>query len=169
MRLEQLSAEHLEAVREFERVNRAHFAAWIPDRGDAFFADYPARHAALLRMQEEGTDLFHLLVDDDGTLAGRVNLVDIRDGEAELGFRVGRDFTGRGVATDAVRQVIELAAGAYRLKRLRAAANVTNVGSRNVLLRNGFTLTEETTLDGQPCHLFILDLAGAAEAVAGCR
>lgn len=140
MRLEQITAGHLEAVFTFETVNREYFAAFIPDRGDAFFADYPARHAALLRMQDEGTDRFHVLVTDDGAIAGRFNLIDIRDGEAELGYRVGRDFAGRGVATEGVRRVVELASTVYGLKRLLAETSADNHASQKVLLRNGFRL-----------------------------
>jgi ribosomal-protein-alanine N-acetyltransferase len=161
VRLQPLTAQHLDSVLEFELINRAYFAATVPDRGDDFFADYPARHTALLAMQTAGTDLFHVLVGDDGTLAGRVNLTYISDTGAELGFRIGRDFAGRGLATDAVRQAIQLAASTYALKRLRAAATVHNHGSRTVLLRNGFTLAGETTLDGHPGHKFTLDLAPA--------
>jgi [ribosomal protein S5]-alanine N-acetyltransferase len=129
-----------------------------PDRGDDFFADYPARHGTLLAMQEAGTDHFHVLLADDGTVIGRVNLTYISDGEAELGYRIGQDFTGRGLATEAVRRACRLARSAYGLKRLRAAVTVDNPGSRTVLLRNGFNLVGETTLDGRPAHLFTLDL-----------
>ncbi|MBV1850704.1 GNAT family N-acetyltransferase [Catellatospora tritici] len=144
MRLQQLGAEHLAAVLEFETVNRAHFAATIADRGDEFFADYPARHQALLRMQVAGTDLFHVLMTDEGAVAGRVNLVDISDGEAELGYRVGRDFAGRGLATRSVGQVCELAETVYGLSRLRAETALTNHASRKVLLHNGFGLVAAT-------------------------
>lgn len=158
MRLQQLTAEHRDAVLAFETINRGYFAASVPDRGDDFFADYPARHAALLAMQDAGTDRFHVLVTDDGTIAGRVNLVCVEDREAELGYRIGRDFAGRGLATDAVRQVCELAIAEYGLKRLRAATTMDNHGSRTVLLRNGFTVVGETTLDGRPAQLFTRDL-----------
>ncbi|MGC4879067.1 GNAT family N-acetyltransferase [Micromonospora sp. DT43] len=160
MHLQQLTAAHLDAVLEFETVNREYFAAVIPDRGDGFFADYPARHTALLRMQAEGTDLFHLLLTDDGTVAGRVNLVCISDGEAEIGYRVGRDFAGRGLATEAVGRVCVLAGAVYGLKRLRAGTAVDNHTSRKVLLRNGFRLLGETTLGERPSLQFLLELTG---------
>lgn len=160
MRLQQLTAEHEDAVLEFETVNREYFAAAIPDRGDDFFADYPARHAALLRLQAEGTDLFHVLLTDDGVVAGRVNLVCVEDGEAELGYRIGRDFAGRGVATEAVRQVCRRARQEYGLKRLRAETSAGNHASQKVLLRNGFRLEAETTSDGRQNLRFLLDLGG---------
>lgn len=162
MRLLQLTAGHLDAVLAFEVANRAYFAAAVPDRGEEFFTDYPKRHAALLAMQAAGTDRFHVLLDDGGVLAGRVNLVDITDGGAELGYRIGQGFAGRGAATDAVRQAVALAGGAYGLRRLRAETTLDNHGSRKVLLRNGFTPTGEIVLDGRPGLRFALDLAPAA-------
>lgn len=158
MRLELLTAEHHDAVLAFETVNRAYFASMISDRGDGFFADYPARHAALLAMQDAGTDRFHVLVTDEGVVAGRVNLVDIHDGEAELGYRIGRDFAGRGLATSGVRQVCELAREAYGLTTLRARTDAGHAASQKVLLRNGFTLTGETMLNGRPAPAFVRTL-----------
>ena len=166
MQLQQLTAQHAGAVLEFETVNRDYFAAAIPDRGDDFFADYPARHAALLEMQEAGTDLFHVLMSDDGTVIGRVNLVRIRGGEAELGYRIGRDFAGRGLATEAVRRACRLARSTYGLERLGAAVTEDNPASRKVLLRNGFTIVGETTRNGRPAQLFSLDLDQAVSTSA---
>jgi hypothetical protein len=51
------------------------------------------------------------------------------DGEAEIGFRIGRDFAGRGLATEAVRRACHLARSVYGLKRMRAATTVDNHGS----------------------------------------
>ncbi|GIE97250.1 GNAT family N-acetyltransferase [Paractinoplanes rishiriensis] len=158
MRLVPLTAAHEDAILAFETVNRDYFAASVPDRGDDYFAAYPDRHAALLDYQRAGTDRFHVVMTDDGTVAGRVNVTLIANGEAELGYRIGRDFAGRGVATEAVRQVCLLARDEYGLVRLRAAATMDNPGSRTVLLRNGFALGAETTLSGRPGHWFARSL-----------
>lgn len=158
MELQQVTAEHRDAILEFETVNRDYFAASIPDRGDAYFADYPSRHAALLEWQAAGTDLFHVLVTDDGRIAGRVNLVEIAGGEAELGYRIGRDFAGRGLATEAVAQVCRLAREQYGLQRLRAGTSPHSHASRAVLLRNGFGFVGESIVEGRPTHLFARDL-----------
>jgi len=158
MRLERLTAWHQDAILEFEIANRDYFRAMIPDRGDAFFADYPAHHAELLAFQAAGTDRPHVLVTEDGAIAGRVNLIRIADGEAELGYRIGQEFAGRGLATEAVRQVCELAGAEYGLTRLRARATDDNAASIAVLLRNGFVVTGETTLNGRPGHHYRRDL-----------
>jgi ribosomal-protein-alanine N-acetyltransferase len=86
-----------------------------------------------------------VLVEPDGSIVGRVNLFDVReDGSAELGYRIAEKAVGKGHATAAVRQVIELAK-AYGLTELRAGTSVDNAASRAVLARAGFTPTGETT------------------------
>src|SRR5690349_9851718 len=103
--VERVTAEHADALLRFELENREYFARVIPDRGDAYFAEFPQRHAELLAYQEAGTDHFHVLV-DDGRIVGRVNLVKIVDGTAELGYRIAESAAGRGLATWAVREVL---------------------------------------------------------------
>ena len=148
--LELLRTDHAAALLAFELENRAYFAASVPDRGDDFFAHFADRHAGLLAWQAAGTDYFHVLVRDGGEVLGRVNLTRIADGCGELGFRVAEKATGRGLATDGVRQVCALAAKEYGLTRLRARATNDNHGSRTVLARTGFAETGAILLDGRP-------------------
>lgn len=148
--LERLRADHADALLEFERANREYFTRTVPDRGDAYFAEFPSRHRALLAEQEAGLCHFHLVVDDRGNLMGRVNLVDVREGAAELGYRIGERAAGRGVATAAVEEVCRLAAEAYGLCALTAATTLDNPASMAVLNRNGFTAAGEISLDGRP-------------------
>jgi Acetyltransferase (GNAT) domain len=107
--LERLRADHAAALLAFERDNRNYFAASVPDRGDEYFAAFDDRHRTLLAWQDEGTDHFHVLVEPDGSIVGRVNLADVTDGSAELGYRIAERAAGRGLATAAVRRVVELA------------------------------------------------------------
>jgi ribosomal-protein-alanine N-acetyltransferase len=156
--LERLRPDHAPALLAFERENRAYFAATIPDRGDDYFVHFADRHQALLAEQEAGTCHFHLVI-DDGEILGRVNLVDVADGVAELGFRIASKAAGRGLATAAVREVVTLATTDYALTTLRAAAATVNFGSQKVLTRNGFTLTgEEISLSGKPGRWYELKL-----------
>ncbi|MER7889001.1 GNAT family N-acetyltransferase [Micromonospora sp. NPDC094482] len=148
--LQRLDARHAPALLRFERENRAFFARSVPDRGDDYFTGFAARHAALLAEQSAGLIHFHVLVDDDGAVLGRFNLVDVADGGAELGFRVAERATGRGVATGGVRRVCDLARDEYGLRRLVASAALENAGSLGVLRRTGFTPIGDVVLDGRP-------------------
>jgi ribosomal-protein-alanine N-acetyltransferase len=136
--LQLLEAGHLEALREFELANRAYFAASITDRGDEFFAQFEERLEARLEEQRAGEAAFHVLVDDDDSVLGRFNLIFVRKHVAELGFRVAERATGRGVATAAVRELCDVAAGRYGVRLLRASASLANHGSRAVLTKAGF-------------------------------
>lgn len=137
--LQRLHAGHAAAVLDFERANRAYFAASISDRGDAYFARFAERHRALLAEQESGLGAYHVVVDDDGAVLGRFNLIFGPDATAELGYRVAERATGRGLATAAVRELCRVAPEWYGLRTLRAAVSSENVASQKVLVKAGFT------------------------------
>ncbi|MFD6279364.1 GNAT family N-acetyltransferase [Streptomyces sp. NPDC060209] len=156
--LERLRPDHAPALLAFERENRAYFAAAVPDRGDGFFAGFDARHAELLAEQAAGMHHFHILADGDGAVLGRVNLVGVTGGSAELGYRIAERAAGRGLATSAVRRICALAFAEYGLTVLRAETTVDNAGSRAVLARTGFVETGAITLTGKPGLRFTRDL-----------
>ncbi|WBB62430.1 GNAT family N-acetyltransferase [Streptomyces sp. WMMC500] len=164
--LERLRAGHAPAVLAFELANRAWFAASVPDRGDAFFDRFPDRFDALLAEQEAGVCAFHVLVDEDGSVLGRFNLVDIEDRAAELGYRVAEHAAGRGLATATVGDLCRLAAGTYGLRTLRAATTHGNVASRRVLVKAGFVAVGPAApehLGGKPGTWFRRDLTAGGE------
>src|SRR5262249_47975704 len=133
--LEQLQAGHAPAVLAFELANRAYFAAFISDRGDEFFDQFADRYSALLAEQEAGLGALYVLVAEDGSVLGRFNLYEIKDGTAVVGYRVAEHAAGRGVATAALRELCRLAAAQYGLRTLRAATSRENVASQKVLTK----------------------------------
>ncbi|MGW2958820.1 GNAT family N-acetyltransferase [Streptomyces sp. NPDC001220] len=148
--LQLLRPDHAPAILAFEQENRAYFAASIPDRGDEYFARFEERHRALLAEQDAGICYFHVVAGDAGEVLGRVNLFDVADGGADLGYRIAERAAGRGLATWAAREICGLAATGYGLTFLRAATTLDNTASRAVLARAGFTVTGETRLSGHP-------------------
>ncbi|MEV7730465.1 GNAT family N-acetyltransferase [Streptomyces sp. NPDC087917] len=167
--LERLHRDHAPALLRFERRNRAYFAASVPDRGDDYFAHFDDRLGELLAEQEAGLHFFHVLVDEHGEVQGRVNLIDVANGSAELGYRIAEAAAGRGLATAAVREVCALAGTQYGLGALRAVTTLDNAGSLTVLARAGFRPTgEEFQLDGRPGLRLAADL-GSSRTMAGVQ
>lgn len=160
--LERLRPDHAPALLAFERENRTYFAASIPDRGDDYFAGFDARHSELLDEQAAGLHHFHIIGDGTGAVLGRVNLVGVANGSAELGYRIAERAAGRGLATSAVRQVCALARTEYGLGVLRAETTLDNAGSQAVLGRNGFVRVGGITLDGRPGMRFTRILTDAS-------
>jgi [ribosomal protein S5]-alanine N-acetyltransferase len=148
--LQRLREDHADAVLEFELANREYFARFVSDRGDAFYEDYLASHRKRLAEQDAGTCMFHVLVDDDGTVLGRFNLTDIKDGRAEVGYRVGQAVAGRGVATSTLSELCDLAAAEYGLRVLFAETTNENVASQRVLEKAGFVNVGSATVAGRP-------------------
>lgn len=156
--LQLVRLDHAPALLAFELENRAYFAASIPDRGDSFFAEFDTQHAQLLERQAAGTAYFHLLVTARGEVVGRMNLVEVADGAAELGYRIAQKAAGQGLATAAVGKVRKLAATEYGLTRLRARVTLDNPASRKVLEHNGFEACGSLTLNGKPARFYICEL-----------
>jgi len=150
--LQRLRADHAPAVLAFELANRAYFATFVSDRGDAFFDHFTEQYSALLAEQEAGTCVFSVLVGEDGTVLGRFNLYDLKDGTAELGYRVAQHRA-------AVQELCRLAAARYGLRRLRAATTYDNVASQKVLTKAGFVPAGPAEPGGRPGIWYQRDLA----------
>ena len=157
--LQRLRADHAPAVLAFELANRAYFATFISDRGNEFFDHFTEQYNATLAEQEAGTCIFHVLVGEDGSVLGRFNLYEVKDGTAELGYRVAQHVAGRGVATVAVQELCRLAAARYGLRRLRAATTYDNVASQKVLTKAGFVPAGPAEPGGRPGTWYQRDLA----------
>ncbi|MFF3608188.1 GNAT family N-acetyltransferase [Streptomyces sp. NPDC002463] len=160
--LKQLDAGHAPAVLAFELANRAYFAASISDRGDKFYDQFADRYSVMLVEQEAGGCAFYVLLAADGSVLGRFNLYDFRDGTANLGYRVAQHVAGRGVATATVRELCQLAAARHGLRTLRAATSHANAASQRVLTKAGFVLVgpaDPADLGGKPGTWYQRDLA----------
>jgi ribosomal-protein-alanine N-acetyltransferase len=159
--LQRLRADHAAAVLEFEKENRAYFAASITDRGDEFFDRFEEILRDRLAEQQAGEGAYHVVVDDDGSVLGRFNLIITGDGTAELGYRVAERAAGRGVASAAVRELSRLAASRYGLRTLRAATSHANIASQRVLTNNDFVPVgpaDPAEIGGKEGTWFELDL-----------
>jgi ribosomal-protein-alanine N-acetyltransferase len=147
--LQRLRPDHEAAILEFEVANRAYFASFIGDRGDAFYANFPELYRMLLAEQDAGTSIGHVLVDGDGAVVGRFNLYEVVDGVAEVGYRIAERVSGQGVATFGAQELCRLAFDEYGLRTLRAAASNENVASQRVLLKVGFVVVGPVLIAGR--------------------
>jgi RimJ/RimL family protein N-acetyltransferase len=79
----------------------------------------------------------------DGRAVGGVGLepmTDVNRRSAEIGYWLGVDYWGRGIATEAVTLVTAWAFGAHGLLRIFAQPFAENRGSRRVLEKAGYVL-----------------------------
>jgi [ribosomal protein S5]-alanine N-acetyltransferase len=137
-----ITAGDAPVLAELLQANREFLAAWGPDRGPRYFTVGGQRQiiADALALHERGTALPHVIRCDDGVV-GRVTLSDIARGtfqSCNLGYWLSESHNGRGLATAAVGEVVDIAFGGLGLHRIEAGTMPRNVRSQAVLQRNGF-------------------------------
>ncbi|MGI1820566.1 GNAT family N-acetyltransferase [Exiguobacterium sp. TRN 1102] len=136
--LKSLSIDDQSALHLFECENRSYFERFVPSRGDTYYDSQGFNHALdrLLTEQIEGKGRYYLIWNND-TIIGRMNVHSSRDGVGEVGYRIGEDYSGRGYATSALRQLLALHLPEY--VELIAETLTNHHASRRVLMRAGFT------------------------------
>ena len=140
--LEKLHIADAEQLFEFELYNRTYFEEMVPTRGDDYynFDFFKSRHESLLEEQAQGICCFYLIKDKEGSILGRINLIDIEEpqGIANLGYRVGKIHTGKGIANRALKLLVEKVVEEGAIKQIEAKTTNNNIASQKVLERNGF-------------------------------
>ncbi len=88
------------------------------------------------------TSLFRA-IEIDGRAAGSIALCrgsDVYQKTAELGYWLAEDYWGRGIMTQAVRQLCREGFSRWDIQRIHAEPFAHNAGSRRVLEKAGFSL-----------------------------
>ena len=116
--------------------------AWPGD--DLTRAAFRRRLAAYARDLETGQGYpFFVYTAQDDELVGGVTLSNVRRGVAQtatMGYWIGQSFARKGYTLRAVREVCRFAFDKLRLHRIEAACLPTNIPSRDLLLKAGFSL-----------------------------
>jgi len=147
-RIRELQRTDTEALLAFEIRNREWFESHIDARDPSFYSlqGVDEHIESYLSDFAIGTWQPFVIEDGSGKIVGRANLksIDPSTASAEVGYRIGRDACGQGLATQALKHLIEQAQGRWHLTQLVAYVFKDNLGSRKVLERCGFLLE-------QPC------------------
>lgn len=138
IRLEVMTHHNLKAVFEFERDNKEFFEQGLPPRASQYFEydSFLKICHGLLEEQKKGECKFFLIYFQE-EMVGRINFSTIKELKAELGYRISRNFQGRGVASKAVELVLD-EAKKLNLNLIEAGTSASNIGSQKVLTKNGF-------------------------------
>ena len=146
MRIRTLQADDATALLEFELHNRSWFEQFVLPRSDTVYSPQGMIEHVATCLDDYASGTMHpcLIFDEDGRIAGRANLKDIDALErtTEIGYRIGQDYVGRGVATEAVIFLKDLAYNQWQLTRLLAFVTTENPASARVLEKCGFVRGE---------------------------
>lgn len=143
IRIRLLFPTDAEPLLRFKEKNREYFRPFWPTQNPA---DYTLRRQTeILAAMTEHARRDHAygfgIFDSGGRLIGTVNLNSVVRGAyhgAYLGYSMEEASTGRGLMTEAVGLVTEVAFAEIRLHRVQAAIMPHNVGSIRVVERNRY-------------------------------
>ena len=115
--------------------NRDFLAPSSPIRAEEFFTVDGQRAGieTVLDEHRQGSRLPHVILTEDGQVAGRITLNEIVRGpfqSCRMGYWVAAEHNGRGLATGAVRGIIRVAFEEVGLHRIEAGTLLHNVGSQ---------------------------------------
>ena len=89
-------------------------------------------------------DPIHIFaIDVEGEAVGGIGIhpqADVQRKNAELGYWLAEPFWGKGIITNAIKQIIEFGFKTYDINRIFARPYGTNIGSQKVLEKAGFVL-----------------------------
>ncbi|MGF6092289.1 GNAT family N-acetyltransferase [Pseudomonas sp. 18173] len=142
----ELRTTDTEALLAFETRNREWFESHIDARDPAFYSLQGVADHIAGYLSDFAIGAWHpfVIVDCRQAIVGRANLknIDLASGSAEVGYRIDQRACGQGLATLALRHLIEQAQVRWGLTQLVAFAYKENLGSRKVLDRCGFQLEQ---------------------------
>jgi RimJ/RimL family protein N-acetyltransferase len=116
-----------EMARDREAIALVGFNPRDPDNWDIFNAHW--------QRNLQNTAGVHRTIVFDGVVVGNVIKYEM-EGEAEVGYWIDKAYWGRGIASEALRQFLEL----VTMRPLLAHVASHNAGSRRVLEKSGFEL-----------------------------
>lgn len=161
-RIRELRSTDTEAMLAFEIQNREWFESHIDPRDPSFYSLQGVADHIESYLADFSNGAWHPFVIEGANeeIVGRANLktINVPKGSAEVGYRVGRQACGQGLATGALKHLIQEAQTRWKLTQLVAYAYEENTGSRKVLDRCGF-LPEPPSGDekaGAECRFVLL-------------
>lgn len=142
----ELNMTDAQALLAFEIQNREWFESHIDARDPSFYSLQGVADHIESYLSDFAIGAWHPFVIEDSRqrIVGRANLksIDSTRGSAQVGYRIDQRACGQGLATLALRHLIQEARMRWGLAQLVAYAFKENAGSRKVLDRCGFKLEQ---------------------------
>ncbi|MBU0912842.1 MAG: GNAT family N-acetyltransferase [Gammaproteobacteria bacterium] len=140
-----LQPEDVEVVLQFELTHKSFFEQKIEARPDEFYQPEAVQQhiAEFLLLEQQALALPTLIFNTDNELIGRANIKDIDQvtKSAYVGYRIAEHWSGKGVASFALYELIQQAKQ-MGLMVLFACVATENQASMQVLKRAGFQQME---------------------------
>lgn len=138
-----ISLDDAPALTDLLNTNREFLSPWEPRRPESYFSlnGQSTVIQSALDQHQNGASLPHVILDESGSIAGRITLNGIVRGpfqSCSVGYWVGEAHNGHGLAGAALRNIKRIAFEELGLHRIQGETLLDNIASQHVLERNGF-------------------------------
>ena len=140
------AAELLRVIQE----SLAHLRPWMPWSHVDYDAEAAAGFLAMAVSTWERGTMFHHAITVDGAIVGVITADRADHDLVEIGYWLHPAHTGRGLATKAAAELVELAFGLDGVSRVQIWHDAANVASSGVPRRLGFTEIGRRTPPREP-------------------
>lgn len=141
LELREMEPDDAQMVFDLVERNRAMLEEWEP--GMAFTSAEGVRAFFSAEMKDDHRLPLNLGIFEDGELRGMVQLASgSNPGEASVGYWLSADHQGRGLVTEAVRALVQIAFDRLGYEHILIDCSERNIRSRRVPERLGFTLAQ---------------------------
>lgn len=96
----------------------------------------------LINEQQNGYCFLYLII-EERKIVGRVNISEVNGSCGEIGFRIAKDYSGKGLTTKAVKMLIDKAFYTHGLHQLNVKTTSENNASQSVIKKCGFVFTHK--------------------------
>jgi len=158
--LEPSDAEELYALVETNRAYLSRWMPWAPSSTPVAIREF----IAMGRRQLAENNGFHAALERDGRIVGVAGFhsIDWLHRSTSIGYWLAEAEQGRGIVTQAVRQLLDHAFGVWELHRVEIRAAVENARSRAIPERLGFreegTLRDAELVEGRYLDLVVYSM-----------
>ncbi|WP_130906195.1 GNAT family N-acetyltransferase [Pseudomonas sp. Sample_22] len=154
----ELKSSDLDALLAFEVRNREWFESHIDARDPCFYSELGVAEHIESYLSDFAVGAWHPFVieDSNSEIVGRANLksIDFTTKSAQVGYRIDQRVCGQGLATQALKHLIQEAQARWKLTQLVAYVFAQNAGSKKVLERCGFLADQSSGNEdtGEECR-----------------
>ena len=131
---------------------------YLSDRLPNHYTEKDAEEWLKMVSENEAVSGIYRAIVCDGKLIGSIS-VEKKDDDAEIGYMILNEYTNKGIATEAVKQICSIAFKALSIEQITANVFQPNIASIRVLLKNGFkykgTIPNAVIKDGNVYDLLI--------------
>lgn len=133
----------------FELTNQSYFEQFVPPRPEGFLSKSGMEKSVdqLIEEMTCQTGAYFLLWREQ-EIVGRFNFEMGKSGAANLGYRLGQNQTGQGLATQGLKKAIARACVDIGIEKVHAETTPDNLASIRVLEKCGFSRTGITIAGG---------------------